>query len=129
MRKQKSLTAKAADAEPLNLAPRYLVVSPDKEIEAAKMLTAVLATQTSNVNVFAGTLELIVEARITGNTWYLSADPALIDTIEYAYLEGEEGLYTEQRIGFEVDGIEIKGRVDFAAKAIDWRGLFMNPGA
>jgi hypothetical protein len=94
-----------------------------------QMLTAVLATQTSNVNVFAGTLELIVEARITGNTWYLSADPALIDTIEYAYLEGEEGLYTEQRIGFEVDGIEIKGRVDFAAKAIDWRGLFMNPGA
>jgi hypothetical protein len=129
MRKQKSLTAKAADAEPLNLTPRYLIVSPDKEIEAAKMLTAVLATQTSTVNVFAGTLELIVEARITGNTWYLSADPALIDTIEYAYLEGEEGLYTEQRIGFEVDGIEIKGRVDFAAKAIDWRGLFMNPGA
>jgi hypothetical protein len=129
MRKQKSLTAKSADAEPLNLTPRYLVVSPDKEIEAAKFLTAVLATQTSNVNVFAGTLELIVEARITGNTWYLSADPALIDTIEYAYLEGEEGLYTEQRIGFEVDGIEIKGRVDFAAKAIDWRGLFMNPGA
>lgn len=128
MRKQKSLTAKSADAEPLNLTPRYIIVSPDKEVEAAKMLTAVLATQTSQVNVFAGTIEPIVEARITGNTWYLSADPALIDTIEYAYLEGEEGLYTEQRIGFEVDGIEIKGRVDFAAKAIDWRGLFKNAG-
>jgi hypothetical protein len=57
------------------------------------MLTAILATQSSNVNVFAGTLEPIPEARLSGLAWYLFADPALIDTIEYAYLEGEEGLY------------------------------------
>ena len=31
--------------------------------------------------------------------------------------------------GFEVDGLEIKARHDFAAKAIDWRGLYRNPGA
>jgi hypothetical protein len=59
----------------------------------------------------------------------LIADPATIDTIEYAYLEGEEGVFTEQRVGFEVDGIEVKGRLDFAAKAIDWRGMYYNPGA
>jgi len=129
MRKQKSLAAKAAEAEPLNLVPAFLIVSPDKEVEAQKMLTAVLAAQTSNVNVFQGSLDLIVEARLTGNAWYLSADPALIDTIEYAYLEGEEGVYIEQQIGFDVDGIKIKGRLDFAAKAIDWRGLSKNPGA
>lgn len=128
MRKQKALAAKAADAEPLNLTMRYLAVSSDKETEAAKALTAVLATQTSQVNVFANTIEIIPEARLTGNTWYGIADPALIDTIEYAYLDGEEGLYTEQRIGFEVDGIEVKGRLDFAAKAIDWRGMAKNPG-
>lgn len=34
----------------------------------------------------------------------------------------------ETRSGFEVDGIEIKARHDFAAKAIDWRGLFRNAG-
>ena len=28
-----------------------------------------------------------------------------------------------------VDGVEIKCRLDFGAKAIDWRGLFKNPGA
>jgi hypothetical protein len=81
------------------------------------------------VNVFKGSLEAIVEARLSGNAWYLFADPATIDTFEYAYLEGEEGLYTESRLGFHVDGIEIKGRLDFAAKAIDWRGMSMNPGA
>lgn len=128
MRKQKGLAAKAADAEPLNLTPRFLVVSPDKETEAQQALTAVLAAQSSTVNVFANSLQQITEARLTGNAWYLFSDPALIDTIEYAYLDGEEGLYVEQRQGFEVDGLEIKARVDFAAKAIDWRGMYKNPG-
>lgn len=129
MRKQKTLAAKAADREPMNLVPKFLVVSPDKETEAQQALTAVLAAQSDKVNIFASSLTPVVEARLTGNTWYLFADPATIDTIEYSYLEGEEGLYTEQRIGFEVDGIEIKGRVDFAAKAIDFRGMYKNPGA
>ena len=29
----------------------------------------------------------------------------------------------------DVDGVEIKCRLDFGAKAIDWRGLYKNPGA
>jgi hypothetical protein len=32
-------------------------------------------------------------------------------------------------MGFEVDGMEIKARHDFAAKALDFRGLFKNAGA
>ena len=28
-----------------------------------------------------------------------------------------------------VDGMEIKCRLDFGAKAIDWRGPYKNPGA
>ncbi|WP_315701298.1 MULTISPECIES: prohead protease/major capsid protein fusion protein [unclassified Bradyrhizobium] len=129
MRKQKGLAVKAADAEPLNLAPAFIVVSPDKETEAQQFLaTTLYPQQGSQVNPFAGSLLQITEARLTGNAWYLFADPATIDTIEYAYLEGEEGLYTESRLGFEVDGIEIKGRLDFAAKAIDWRGMFKNGG-
>ncbi|WP_316215039.1 prohead protease/major capsid protein fusion protein [Bradyrhizobium sp. SZCCHNR2035] len=129
MRKQKGLALKAADAEPLNLTPAFIVVSPDKETECQQFLaTTLYPTQNAQVNPFAGSLLQITEARLSGNAWYVFADPALIDTIEYAYLEGEEGLYTESRLGFEVDGIEIKGRLDFAAKAIDWRGMVKNPG-
>ena len=51
-----------------------------------------------------------------------------IDTIEYAFLEGQEGVFIETRMGFDVDGVEIKARLDFGAKAIDWRGLYKNPG-
>ena len=60
---------------------------------------------------------------------YLAASPNQIDTIEYAYLEGQHGAYIETRNGFDVDGVEIKCRLDFGAKAIDWRGLYKNPGA
>ena len=130
MRKQKGLAAKASDAEPLNLSPAFLVVSPDKETEAQQFLaTTLYPTANAQVNPFAGSMLQITEARLTGNTWYLFADPSTIDTIEYAYLDGEEGLYTESRLGFDVDGVEVKGRLDFAAKAIDWRGMYQDPGA
>jgi hypothetical protein len=31
-------------------------------------------------------------------------------------------------MGFNIDGVEIRARLDFGAKAIDWRGLYKNPG-
>ena len=65
----------------------------------------------------------------SATAWYLAASPNQIDTIEYAYLEGQQGAYIETRNGFDVDGVEIKCRLDFGAKAIDWRGLYKNPGA
>ena len=58
--------------------------------------------------------------------WYTAADPSAIDTIEYCYLEGQPGVYIETRQGFEVDGVEIKARLDFAAAANDHRGLQKN---
>lgn len=129
MGEQTSLGNKTEDEEMLNLSPKYLVVGRAKKVQAQKMLTAVQATATSGVNPFQNSMELIVDSNVTGNKWFTIADPAAIDTIEYSYLEGEEGVYIEQRMGFEVDGIEIKGRLDFAAKAIEWRGMTYNPGA
>lgn len=125
MRKQKSL-----GGDFLNITPSFLIVGPDKELEAYQFATAnIVANDQTKINPFAGGLQVIVEPRLTGNQWYLSASPGVIDTIEYAYLEGEQGLFTEQRNGFEVDGLEIKARLVFGTKAIDWRGLYKNPGA
>jgi hypothetical protein len=77
-------------------------------------------------------LAVIAEPRldtVSTSGWYLAASPNQIDTIEYAYLEGQQGAYIETRNGFDVDGVEIKCRLDFGAKAIDWRGLYKNAGA
>jgi hypothetical protein len=124
MRKQKSLGGQF-----LNLSPKFLVVGPDKEQEALQISSSqYTANTTGNINVWQGLVQPIVEGRLTGNQWYMAADPAQIDTIETAFLDGEE-LFTETRNGFEVDGMQIKARMVFAAKTIDYRGLYKNPGA
>lgn len=125
------LKQKGPKGRVLNIRPSYLVVGPDKEYEANKYTSAnFVAAKAIDINpAYNTSLEVIVEARITGNKWHLAAAPGMVDTIEYAYLEGEEGLFTETRRGFEVDGLQIKARHVFAAKAIDWRGLYQNQGA
>jgi phage major head subunit gpT-like protein len=112
----------------LSIRPAYLVVGPAKKVEAQQFLTAVMATQTSNVNPYPGNLQLIVEPRITGNQWFLLADPAAFDTIELAHLDGQETLYIETQPGFDVDGVKTKARLDVGATPIDYRGFYKNPG-
>jgi len=120
-------------AQPLNLTGRFLIVPAAQETAAQKMVAAVVVPSSAqNTNVFQNSFEIVTEPRLDAastTAWYLAADPSQIDTIEYAYLEGEQGLYTEQRMGFDVDGLEVRARLDFAAKAIDFRGLFKDPGA
>lgn len=53
--------------------------------------------------------------------WYPAASPGQIYTIEYAYLDGTEGPQMLTREGREIDGMEIKCRLDFGAGVIDWR--------
>lgn len=126
MRKQKSKAGAF-----LNVEPRYLVVGPDKELEAFQFTSSqYVPAKNSDINDGRNTsLIVIVDGRITGNQWYLFTEAGLIDTFEYAYLEGEPGVFTETREGFEVDGMEIKARLVFGAAWIDWRGAYKNPGA
>ncbi|MBU9710145.1 hypothetical protein KSP24_25055, partial [Paenibacillus sp. AK121] len=124
---------KGLEGRLIAIQPRYIVVPPGtRAVEARKNVTQTTPAQVSGVNAFANRLEIIEEARLLpaagAKPWFLAADPSRIDTVEFGYLEGNNGVYTETRNGFEVDGIEIKARHDFAYKAIDWRGLFQNVG-
>lgn len=112
----------------LNIAPTYLIVGPAKEVEAQQMLAAVTANQNSQINPFSGSLTLIVEPRITGNQWFLSTSPDAFDTMTLDHLLGQEELFTDTRVGFDVDGVENKARLDVGAALIDWRGFYRNPG-
>lgn len=124
-------TQKNINNDALNLVPKYLVVGPAKEMEAYQYTSSqFVPAKNSDINPIYNTqLQVIVDARITGNEWYLVADPSMIDTIEYSFLDGEGELFTEQRVGFDIDGMELKARMVFGAKAINWRGLYKNAGA
>ena len=127
MRKQKTV-----DNHHMNVVGKYIAVPTDREVEAQKQLTAIVADQTGNVNVFNGKYQIIVEPRldgVTNNPWYVFADPSAIDFIEYAYLNGNSTPFTATRAGWEVDGLEYKVRHDFGAGVLDYRGALKNPGA
>lgn len=126
MRVQKALDGTTI----LNIVPKYLATPAALETTAATFLTQITPALPGSVNPFVGLLEPLVEPRLDVNSltaWYLFAGVG-VDIIEYAYLEGENGPAVDSRLGFDIDGLEIKCRLDFDAKVIDWRGLWKNPG-
>ncbi len=127
------LLQKGREGRYITVRPKFLLVPPELEEAALKVTNAaIVAARGSDVNVVGPTLTPITEPRLhdgSSTAWYGAADPSTVDTIEYAYLEGHEGVFTETKHGFEVDGLQVKCRHVFGAKAIDWRGLYKNAGA
>ncbi|KAG5183304.1 hypothetical protein JKP88DRAFT_290454 [Tribonema minus] len=142
MAKQVGLDGKTV----LNIRPQYLIVPVELETTAEQELKTALyvADAAKAATASMKQLQIIAEPRLDNGinnpavgagvagsltAWYLSAANSQIDTVEIAYLEGNKGVFTETRYGFDVDGVEIKGRLDVGAKTIDHRGLQKNAGA
>lgn len=125
MRRQASLKGNPAPVTPANL-----IVPPEGETQAEKMLADIAAAKSADANPFAGKLTLVVEPYLTSKiAWFLSANPAEIDGLEWSYLDGQEGPQTEARAGWEIEGVEIKTRLDFGAGFVDYRGWYRNAGS
>jgi hypothetical protein len=132
MRKQKGLAG-----EQLNIVPAYLIVPAALEGLAYQLTSAnYVPTTQAGINEFAKggrtALEVVVEPLLdaaSATAWYLASSSGSIDTVEYAFLEGEQGPVVESQNGFEIDGTSWKCREDFAAKTIDYRGLYKANGA
>lgn len=106
----------------IDVTPRFVVVPPELETKAELVLAEIAATKVEDVNPFQN-LTLLVDPRLSDpEQWYIATDPATIDGLEYAYLEGAPGPQIETRAGFEVDGVQIKVRLDFGAGWTDYRG-------
>jgi len=113
----------------IRVIPKSLIVPPELEITARKLMTAIAASTTKDVNVFTNAFDIIVEPRFTdSDAWYLSADPNAIDSLYYAYLEGNENLRVNNEDDFNTDSMKYAVRGDFGTAAIDWRGLVKSNG-
>lgn len=124
MRKQKGLNS----AAPINVVPQFLIVPASLETQAEQLIATLVDPSKNNDTVnpaFIRGLTLVVDSRLdeVGGDCYLAASPSQIDTITRAYLAGEERPYFEQREGWEVDGLHVKSRLEFAAVPVDYRGL------
>lgn len=124
MRKQVGLAG-----ELVTVTPAYLIVPSELETTAEKVLAAIAAAKIEDANIFANRLTLIVEPRLTdAKAWYVAANPVEIEGLEYSYLASEPGPQIESRAGFDVDGVEIKIRLDYGAAFLEHRGWYKNPG-
>lgn len=137
----------------LALTPRFLIVPPELEFKAKKLVSsAEILNNTSNAvygtaNVVAGLgLQVIVEPRlslgsynpvtdanVSGSVtaWYLAGDPVLAKTLEIGYIASlgqaprlRMSPLTEGRYGIHYDVQLTRG-----AKFLDWRGILKNAGA
>jgi hypothetical protein len=131
MRRQKGL-----QSEELNLNPQFLIVPAELEQTGYQLTSAnYVPAKQSDVNEFRSggrtSLEVIVEPLldiVSAVAWYGLANNSQIDTVEYCYLDGMDGPMIESKTGFDVDGMILKCRLDFAAKAVDFRGVYRANG-
>lgn len=123
------------DKESLNIAPSFLLVPSDLETMAYQLTSSnYTPAKPSDVNEFrAGgrtALEPIVEPLLDTEPtrWFLAAANQRIDTVEFAYVDGYEGLRIETFASEDIDGVKLRSTLDFAAKAMEHRGLTMAAG-
>jgi HK97 family phage prohead protease len=124
MRAQKGIDGKTL----VSVTPKYLLVGPDLETAAEKLLAEIQPTDNADVNVFAGKLALLVEPRLSGRSWYVFADPGQVANLEHAYLSSAQGPQIAARDGWDVLGREFRVTLDFGAGPVDFRGGYRSAG-
>jgi hypothetical protein len=124
MRKQKGVGSR----ETLNLTPRYFICGPDQEVAARQFFASIIPNLTSSVNIFQGSMEVIVDAEITGNQYYFAADPNVIDTVVLFRLAGKESPTIDSELDFSTRSLKLRVEHTCAAEPMDWRGLSKNAG-
>ncbi|MCO3300610.1 Clp protease ClpP [Pseudomonas aeruginosa] len=119
----------------LNIRPAFVltpVALEDKAKQIIRSASVPGAESNSGIeNPIRNFAEVIGEPRLDDNSataYYLAARQGS-DTIEVAYLDGNELPYMEQQQGFTVDGAATKVRIDAGVGPLDFRGLQKSNGA
>lgn len=92
--------------------PANLVVPVALEMTARQLVASFVANTADTVQPYS--LGVVVEPRLdvaSKSAWYLVAGNQ--SALEYGYLDGTQGVQITQREGFEIDGLEVKARLDF----------------
>lgn len=108
--------------------PAAIVVPAALEMTARQLVATFAPTAAGEVQPFR--LDVVVEPRLdaaSATAWYLVAGNQ--GALEYGYLDGQAGVQIEQRQGFEIDGLEIKARLDFGCGWVAPTGWVKSTGA
>lgn len=124
-----------AKGRTLNIRPAFVLTPVALEDKAKQVINSESVpgadVNSGIVNPIRGFAEVIGEPRLdddSATAFYLAAKQGS-DTIEVAYLDGNELPYMEQQQGFTVDGVATKVRIDAGVAPLDFRGLVKSKGA
>ncbi|KIQ70560.1 phage major capsid protein [Wenxinia marina] len=112
----------------INVTPKYLLVGPELESAAERLLATIYPATVADVNAFGSKLSLLVEPRITDDRWYVFADPARLPAIQYGYLSSAQGVQIQRAEAWDTLGLKFRAWLDFGAGWLDWRGAYLNEG-
>ena len=122
-------------AEALNINPAFVLVPKALQGAASAVIAGEYDSEKGDKrvpNTVRNFAEVVADGRLDAKSttaWYGAANPNQTDTIEVAYLDGNSEPYLETKDGWNVDGVEMKVRIDAGVKALDFRGLYKNAGA
>jgi hypothetical protein len=128
MRNQTDFTGK----NPLYVVPQFILLPTTLETTFDKFNSAIAPAQTSNVNIFSGYLQKIVEPRLDVSStaqFYIVGDYPGVDKLVYGYLEGEAGPTIESEIKRDPDGITTYLRHDFGCMVSQHQAFYRSTGA
>jgi len=128
MRNQKDFTGK----NPLYVVPQYILLPTTLETAFDKFNTTITPAQSSNVNIFSGYLQKIVEPRLDVSStaqFYIVGNYPGVDKLVYGYLEGEAGPTIESEIKRDPDGITTYLRHDFGCMVSQHQAFYRSTGA
>ncbi len=118
----------------LNIRPAFLLVSTANESLADQIINSTSVPGAENnsgiSNPVRGMAQIIAEPRFDDSNekqWYLAAAQGR-DTVEVAYLDGNDSPVIESTSGFTVDGVTMKVRIDAGVSPMDYRGLLKSTG-
>jgi len=120
----------------VNLTPDYLVVPTDLEATALQFLyptgyAPASLTGAAGPNVYAGSMQLIVEPRLDGSAtqWYAASAPSKVEGLVYGYLADEPGPTITPLPERDPDGLTLLARFDFGCAVKDYRFVYRSTGA
>jgi len=112
----------------LNITPKYMIVSPEKETLARQLITSEAALGQTNpgiINPFRNSMDIIVESELSATAWYLAAARR---TLKVGYLQGTNRRPIVNEKSRDLSGVEYECVFDFGVFAEDYRGLYKNNG-
>jgi len=112
----------------MNIRPNLLVVGPAKEVAARKLVAAITPNQTAAVNVYSGQFEILVDANVTGNRWFMFS--TAVPVFVHGYVSGgQSGPTAKSEVDFNTLAVRLRVGLDWGFGAIDHRGAYANAGA